>query len=115
MTSGEITNLMSIDAQSLMDLVYNAHILWSAPMQIAISFFFLWRLLGPATLAGLGIMLLMIPVNAILVRKARALQVVQMAQKDRRIKTMNEVLNGIKVIKFYAWELPFQDRIRQVS
>ena len=34
-----------------------------------------------------------------------------MGQKDSRIKTVNEVLNGMKVIKLYAWENPFQDLI----
>jgi len=26
---------------------------------------------------------------------------------DRRIRIMNEILNGIRVIKMYAWEIPF--------
>ena len=28
--------------------------------------------------------------------------------KDERIKNMNEILNGIKVLKLYAWEPSFQ-------
>lgn len=31
-----------------------------------------------------------------------------MEQKDSRIKLVNEVLNGMKVIKLYAWENPFK-------
>lgn len=34
-----------------------------------------------------------------------------MDQKDSRIKLLNEVLNGMKVIKMYAWENPFKDLI----
>ena len=34
-----------------------------------------------------------------------------MNHKDARIKTMNEVLNGIKVIKLYSWENHFIDAI----
>lgn len=34
-----------------------------------------------------------------------------MGQKDSRIKLVNEVLNGMKVIKLYAWEDPFKDLI----
>ena len=34
-----------------------------------------------------------------------------MAQKDSRIKLVNEVLNGMKVIKLYAWEEPFKKLI----
>ena len=30
-----------------------------------------------------------------------------MCLKDNRIRTMSEVLNGIKVLKFYAWEPSF--------
>ena len=34
-----------------------------------------------------------------------------MKHKDARIKLMNEVLNGIRVLKLYAWELSFQEKI----
>ena len=34
-----------------------------------------------------------------------------MTHKDARIKTMNEVLNGIKVIKLYSWENHFIDAV----
>jgi hypothetical protein len=30
-----------------------------------------------------------------------------MIVKDERIKMMNEILNGIKVLKLYAWEMAF--------
>lgn len=42
------------------------------------------------------------------------LQVAQMKSKDNRIKLMNEVLNGIKVLKLYAWELAFRDKVSQI-
>lgn len=34
-----------------------------------------------------------------------------MKSKDNRIKLMNEILNGIKVLKLYAWELAFTDKV----
>jgi len=37
-----------------------------------------------------------------------------MRQKDRRIRLMNEVLNGIKVIKLYAWEDHFQQDVAAI-
>ena len=37
-----------------------------------------------------------------------------MTQKDSRIKLLTEVLNGIKVIKFYTWEKPFTELITKI-
>ena len=38
----------------------------------------------------------------------------QMRWKDQRIKLMNEILNGIRVLKLYAWERSFQDRVNVI-
>lgn len=37
-----------------------------------------------------------------------------MTLKDERIKLMNEVFNGIKVLKLYAWETAFIRRINGI-
>ena len=34
-----------------------------------------------------------------------------MEAKDKRVKLVNELLAGIKVIKFYAWEKHFQHKV----
>ena len=47
-------------------------------------------------------------------RKGEQLQESQLAAKDERIKMMNEILPGIKVLKLYAWELPFMKRVADV-
>ena len=35
------------------------------------------------------------------------LRVETASKTDRRIRLMNEIVNGIKVIKMYCWEKPF--------
>lgn len=37
-----------------------------------------------------------------------------MKLKDYRIKLMNEILNGIKVLKLYAWESCFMDLVNGI-
>ena len=96
-TVGEIVNLMSVDAQRLMDTVTYLHMIWSAPFQITLSLIFLYQAMGPSIFAGFGVMILMLPINGILSAQTRKLQVKQMKEKDTRIKLVNEVLNGIKV------------------
>ena len=34
-----------------------------------------------------------------------------MKYTDGRIKLMNEILNGIKILKFYAWEKAFLEQV----
>ncbi|XP_028989328.1 ATP-binding cassette sub-family C member 3 isoform X2 [Betta splendens] len=110
-TVGEVVNLMSVDAQRFMDLTTFLNMLWSAPLQIMLALYFLWDNLGPSVLAGVAVMVMLIPFNAVIAMKTRAYQVEQMQYKDSRIKLMNEILNGIKVLKLYAWENSFKDKV----
>lgn len=55
--------------------------------------------------AGVAVMIVMIPVNGFLAARMRVLQKRQMLNKDGRMKLMDEILCGIKVIKLYAWFL----------
>ncbi|XP_043085933.1 ATP-binding cassette sub-family C member 3 isoform X4 [Puntigrus tetrazona] len=113
-TVGEVVNLMSVDAQRFMDLTTFLNMLWSAPLQIILALFFLWQNLGASVLAGVAVMVLLIPFNAFIAMKTRTYQVEQMKHKDDRIKLMNEILNGIKVLKLYAWEVSFKEKILQI-
>lgn len=110
-TLGEITNLMSIDAQRLQDLMNYMNSIWSSPLQICLSLFFLWRELGPSSLGGVAVILFMVPVTRIIAQKMGALQKKLMKAKDARIELNSEVLSGMKIIKLQAWEEPFSDRI----
>lgn len=110
-TVGEIVNLMAVDAQRFMDLTLYINMIWSAPLQIALAIYFLWNILGPSVMAGLGVMIVMIPINGWIAGVTKRLQVTQMKQKDDRVKLMNEVLSGMKVLKLYAWEPSFEKQI----
>lgn len=113
-TVGEIVNLMSVDAQRFMDVTAYVNMIWSAPLQIGLALYFLWDILGPSVLSGLAVMIILMPVNALLAGKARNLQIKQMKNKDERVKLMNEVLSGIKVLKLYAWEPSFEQQILNI-
>ncbi|XP_078738358.1 ATP-binding cassette sub-family C member 2-like [Lampetra fluviatilis] len=112
--AGETVNLMSADAQRFMDVAPFLHLVWSAPLQIALSLAFLWAELGPASLAGLAVMVLVVPVNALLATRSRLLQMQNMKVKDERIKLMNEILNGIKILKYFAWEPSFEEMVTEI-
>ncbi|KAL1397170.1 hypothetical protein pipiens_009960 [Culex pipiens pipiens] len=110
-TVGEIVNLMAVDAQRFFELTSYLHVLWSAPIIIAVCIFLLYEILGVAVFAGLAVMVIMIPLTGFIASKLRDLQVAQMKIKDDRVKRMNEILSGMKVLKLYAWEPSFQQDV----
>jgi len=113
-TAGEIVNLMSVDAQRLQDLLPYINTLWSGPFQIVIALVFLHNELGNSVFAGLAVMVTLIPINGVIAKKAYKSQTGQMKHKDERIKMMNEILNGIKLLKMYAWEMSFMEKVNVI-
>ncbi|CEG39052.1 atp-binding cassette superfamily [Plasmopara halstedii] len=110
-TTGEITNLMSIDAQRLQELSTYINSVWFSFFQITVACYLLWRQIGPATFAGVAVIILMLPITAGISKLMRRLQLKLMEVKDERIKICNEVLAGMKVIKMQAWEHSFTKRV----
>ena len=77
-STGDVVNLMSVDAQRLQDVAQYGQIVWSAPYQIILCLASLYNLVGLSMLAGIGIMIIMIPVNGIISRVMKKLQRQQM-------------------------------------
>uniref|UniRef100_A0A8C0IA41 Uncharacterized protein n=1 Tax=Bubo bubo TaxID=30461 RepID=A0A8C0IA41_BUBBB len=113
-TTGEIVNLMSADAQQLMELTVNINLLWSAPFQIIMAVIFLWKELGPSVLAGVALLLLVIPINALIAAKVKRLKKSQMRYLDQQVKLLSEMLHGIKLLKLYAWESAYQRKVMSI-
>ena len=65
-------------------------------------------------ISGLALLLLLVPLNAIVWAKMEKYQFSQMKKKDERVRIITEILNGIKVIKLYGWELSFVKRINTI-
>eukprot|EP01104_Vermistella_antarctica_P005283 TRINITY_DN1574_c0_g1_i1.p1 TRINITY_DN1574_c0_g1~~TRINITY_DN1574_c0_g1_i1.p1 ORF type:complete len:1537 (+),score=433.37 TRINITY_DN1574_c0_g1_i1:133-4611(+) len=113
-TTGEIVNLMSTDAKRLQSFLIYAHNIWSSPVQIIISVTLLFMLLGWTVVAGVALMVLLVPINILNGRIQAGFEERLLKKKDERIKLMNESLQGMRVIKFFAWETPFMERINVV-
>ncbi|KAK3802039.1 hypothetical protein RRG08_064632 [Elysia crispata] len=113
-TVGNIVNLMSVDCPRFRDLTASLYVLVSWPVQMTIAFYLLHDVLGIAFLAGIFTILLLIPTNARITTLLRRAQTRQLVLKDQRIKLVNEILNGVKVLKLYAWEPSFQKKILEL-
>lgn len=111
---GDILNLMSVDVFRIQKFFENSDTMIGAPIQLVVVLISLYFLLGRAMIGGLITMAIMIPINSYLSKKVKTLYKTQMKYKDMRIKTITEILNSIKSIKFYGWEEPMLDRLHYV-
>ncbi|CAG2162291.1 unnamed protein product [Oppiella nova] len=83
---------------------------------IAISvviLFLLWEQLGWACFAGLGVIILFIPFQGLMGRLFQSVRRKTAQLTDTRIRIMNEIISGMRVIKMYTWEQPFQDLVAE--
>lgn len=81
-TVGEIVNLMSIDTQRFIDIMPFINMVWSGPLQISLALYFLWGTLGISVLAGVAVMIFMIPLNGVIATVTRKLQVCYHSIRD---------------------------------
>ncbi|ORY16179.1 multidrug resistance-associated protein 1 [Clohesyomyces aquaticus] len=113
-STGDIVNYMAVDTQRLQDLAQYGQQLWSAPFQIVLCMLSLYQLLGFSMFAGVGAMIIMIPINGWIARVMKSLQKQQMKNKDARTRLMTEILNNMKSIKLYAWTTAFINRLNYI-
>ena len=106
--SGTIINLMSVDSFKVSEVSAYFHFLFpSVPVQLVVAITLLYKILGWSSIAGIAIMLLLMPLNLFFARQFSSSQKRIMAGTDGRIHTTNEVLQNIRIIKYFSWELRF--------
>ncbi|EUC42886.1 hypothetical protein COCMIDRAFT_7610 [Bipolaris oryzae ATCC 44560] len=107
-TTGAIINLMAVDAFKVSEICAYLHFLWAnTPVQVVVAVFLLYRILGYSSIAGIGMMIFLLPVNMYVAGQFAKIQKLILAATDARIHTTNEVLTNIRIIKFFAWEQRF--------
>uniref|UniRef100_A0A8C2XIA3 Multidrug resistance-associated protein 4 n=1 Tax=Cyclopterus lumpus TaxID=8103 RepID=A0A8C2XIA3_CYCLU len=117
-TTGQIVNLLSNDVNKFDELTLYLHFLWIGPIQAATVTLLLMYAIGPSCLAGMAVFFILMPVQTMFGRLFSSLRAETAVLTDDRIRTMNEVISGIRVIKMYGWEKPFAalvDEIRRME
>jgi ATP-binding cassette, subfamily C (CFTR/MRP), member 1 len=110
-TTAKITILLAADAARVQGLATHINSLWFSVFQIVVACVLLWQQLGIAMLAGVAVIVAMVPTTAWLSGRLQRVQQKLMRAKDTRLKACYEVLAGIKVVKLQAWENVFTDRV----
>ncbi|EFE45142.1 hypothetical protein TRV_00080 [Trichophyton verrucosum HKI 0517] len=106
---GKIINLMAIDSFKVSEICAYLHFLWaSVPSQFIVAVYFLYQVMGVSSLAGVAMTILISPLNVYIASRFRAVQYQILAATDARIHATNEVLQNIRIIKYFAWEHRFE-------
>uniref|UniRef100_A0A674EZA3 Multidrug resistance-associated protein 4 n=1 Tax=Salmo trutta TaxID=8032 RepID=A0A674EZA3_SALTR len=113
-TTGQIVNLLSNDVNKFDEVTTNLHYLWIAPLQAVVVIILLWYEIGPSCLAGVAVLVFLMPLQTMFGKLFGSLRSKTAVLTDSRIRTMNEVVSGIRIIKMYAWEKPFSALVNEV-
>lgn len=113
-STGEIVNLMSIDAANIYNVAPVLHQLVVMPLQLILASVLLYALLGVSSFAGLAVMILMLPVSARMAKRVMMARMRLVSYADERVSLVSEILAGIRVIKYYAWERSFLGKVAAV-
>ena len=113
-STGKTQNLVANDAQFFLQFAPLANNLIFAPITLIVAFTWLATLIGPSFLAGLAVMILTVPLQGKMIGKYFTAQMKRLKLTDERVKLTNEMVQGMRVIKMYAWESTIKDKIQQV-
>jgi len=113
-STGQVVNMMSNDTTQLQRFLQFGGMTLVAPIQIIIALVLIYQQVGNATWVGVAFMVSLAPVNVAVFSVVGKQRRKVLKFSDLRVKTMNEILAGVRIIKFYAWEKPFGKEVGKV-
>ena len=110
---GQMVNLLSNDVNRFDQFPIFLHYIWVGPLVFILIMYLSWRSIGNAAFAGGALILLNIPIQGFFSKKFSQLRSETAKKTDIRIRIMSEIIQGIKVIKMYAWENSFANLVEK--
>ncbi|KAF3938642.1 hypothetical protein ABW19_dt0204021 [Dactylella cylindrospora] len=111
---GAIINLMAVDSFKVSEICAYLHFLVAAtPVQLVVAVTLLYQVLGWSSIAGIGVMVALFPINYTISRQFGRIQNKIMSITDKRIQATNEVLQNVRIIKYFAWEQRYEGVIAE--
>ena len=95
LSSGEVTNMVAIDTQKLFEVTQEGHLIWAMPLSIVLVTICLVIVLGPTTLIGVVVLLLMVPAAERVVSTMLAIRHERIKLTDERVAITNAMIQGV--------------------
>lgn len=113
-STGQIVNMFASDTRQLQQFLFFVNNVAVAPFQIAAALALVYQEVGVATFVGFALMFAIAPMNVSFFQTLAGFRKKLLFLKDGRVKLMNEVLAGIRIIKYYAWEIAFEGKVNEL-
>lgn len=113
-STGQIVNMFSNDTAQLQRFLFFMNNVALAPFQIAVSIALIYLEVGVSVFVGFALLLFLMPLNGMMFNLLGYFRTKKVKVTDVRVKLMNEILSGIRVIKNYAWENAFIEKITEI-
>ncbi|KAG0215881.1 hypothetical protein BGX33_000740 [Mortierella sp. NVP41] len=111
---GTIFNLMSTDAPRIDFALEALCFLYSVPVQVLVTVGFLVYWMGPSALLGAAVLMFSNPLQTWAMALLNPIRIQVTKLTDARMGLTTEILQGIKVIKFFAYESSFLKRLSDI-
>uniref|UniRef100_A0A667YWU7 ATP binding cassette subfamily C member 12 n=1 Tax=Myripristis murdjan TaxID=586833 RepID=A0A667YWU7_9TELE len=115
MSMGEMINVLTNDGHRIFEAVVFGSFMLCVPVLLFICTFYACYILGYTALTGVLIYLIFIPIQFSMAKLINVFRRKVVVSTDSRVRTMNEILTCIKLIKMYAWEDSFEKKITGIS
>lgn len=112
-TAGEMINFVQVDAQKLVFMMGYLSQVTTLPFLLLFCTFILFYYLSWSFFSAIAIFAVTFVVNFFTAKRASRLQKAFMKESDSRVKTTNESLNNIKMLKLYSWTNIFAETIKE--
>ncbi|KAJ3271363.1 hypothetical protein HDV01_006868 [Terramyces sp. JEL0728] len=107
---GKIMNIINNDISQISRGINSFNSCILVPIQLLVSFYFLYSLVGVSTFAGIGALSVFLLISSVGGPYMGKFMGAIMKTGDARIQILREMLYGIKVVKFHAMEQYFKEK-----
>lgn len=113
-SNGQLVSHISTDISRIDFASQFAHFSYTALLQLLLVIIILLVQIGYSALAAVAVVAVALPLQTYAMKKLFQGRQESMRFTDARIKTISELLSGIKIIKMFAWEKPYVKKVHEL-